>query len=112
MLRFGLNAVLDKDKHKDIIRQILNVRKTFRKYFAKDLAEFIEFYDPDNYLLHASVAENIIFGEPQDNSINPQNLPQNEIFIEFLIKAKLWEPFLNLGVVFIEELIKLSKDRS
>jgi ABC-type multidrug transport system fused ATPase/permease subunit len=112
VLRFGLNAVLDKDKHKDIIRQILNVRRTFRQDFAKDLAEFIEFYDPDNYLHHASVAENIIFGDPQDTSFNPHNLPQNEIFIEFLTEAKLREPLLNLGVAFIEELIKLSEHRS
>ena len=112
VLHFGLNAVLDKDKHKDIIRQILNVRRTFRQDFAKDLAEFIEFYDPDNYLHHASVAENIIFGDPQDTSFNPHNLPQNEIFIEFLAEAKLREPLLNLGVAFIEELIKLSEHRS
>jgi ABC-type phosphate transport system ATPase subunit len=112
VLRFGLNAVLDKDKNKDIIRQILNVRKTFRKEFAKDLAEFIEFYDPDNYLHHASVAENIIFGDPQDNSFKSHNLPQNEIFIEFLDEAKLREPLLSLGIAFIEELIKFSENRS
>ena len=112
VLRFGLNAVLDKEKHKDIIRQILKVRKTFRQDFAKDLAELIEFYDPDNYLHHTSVAENILFGDPQDTSFNPHNLPQNEIFIEFLTEAKLREPLLNLGIAFIEELIKLSEHRS
>ena len=112
VLRFGLSAVLDKDNHKDIIRQILTVRKTFRKDFAKDLAEFIEFYDPDNYLYHASVAENIIFGDPQDNAFNPHNLPQNEIFIEFLDEAKLREPLLSLGIAFIEELIKFLENRS
>jgi ABC-type multidrug transport system fused ATPase/permease subunit len=112
VLRFGLNAVLDKDKHKDIIRQILKVRKTFRQDFAEDLAEFIEFYDPESYLHHSSVAENIIFGDPQDNTFNAQNLPQNEIFIEFLAEAKLREPLLNLGVAFIEELIKLFDQRS
>jgi ABC-type multidrug transport system fused ATPase/permease subunit len=112
VLRFGLSAVLDKDNHKDIIRQILTVRKTFRKDFAKDLAEFIEFYDPDNYLYHASVAENIIFGDPQDNAFSPHNLPQNEIFIEFLDEAKLREPLLSLGIAFIEELIKFSENRS
>jgi ABC-type multidrug transport system fused ATPase/permease subunit len=112
VLRFGLNAVLDKDKHKDIIRQILIVRKTFRKEFAEDLAEFIEFYDPNNYLQHASVAENIVFGDPLDNSFNSYNLPQNEIFIEFLAETKLGEPFLNLGIEFIEEVIKYSDHRS
>ena len=81
--RFGLNAVLDKNDHKDIIRQILNVRKIFRQDFGEDLSQFIEFYNSNNYLHHSSVAENIIFGDPQDNTFNPQNLPQNDIFIEF-----------------------------
>ncbi len=112
VLRFGLNAVLDKDQHQDIIRQILKVRKTFRKHFAEDLAELIEFYDPDNYLHHTSVAENIIFGEPQDKAFNPDNLPQNEIFIEFLCEAQLRQPLLNLGLEFIEALIKYSDQRS
>ena len=112
VLRFGLNAVLDKDKHKDIIAQILNVRKTFRQDFAEDLAELIEFYDPDNYLHHASVAENILFGDPLDDAFNAGNLTKNEIFIEFLTEAKLRKPLLNLGVAFIEELIKLSEHRS
>jgi len=112
VLRFGLNAVLDRNKHKDITRQILNVRKTFRKDLSKDLADFIEFYDPNNYLHHASVAENIIFGDPQDDSFNPHNLPQNEIFIKFLAEAKLKRPLLNSGVAFIEELIKFSDNRS
>jgi ABC-type multidrug transport system fused ATPase/permease subunit len=112
VLRFGLNAVLDKDNHKDIIRQVLIVRKTFRQDFADDLAELIEFYDPDNYLHYASVAENILFGDALDDAFNVANLLHNEIFIEFLTEAKLREPFLNLGVAFIEELIKLSEHRS
>ena len=112
VLRFGLNAVLDKNKHKDIIRQILIVRETFWENFGEDMAEFIEFYDPDHYLYHSSVAENIIFGDPLDNSFNAANLLQNEIFIEFLDEAKLKEPLLNLGLMLIEELIELSEHRS
>jgi ABC-type multidrug transport system fused ATPase/permease subunit len=112
VLRFGLNAVLDKNKHKDIIGQILIVRKTFWENFGEDMAAFIEFYDPDHYLYHSSVAENIIFGDPQNYSFNASNLPQNEIFIEFLDEARLKEPLINLGLILIEELIKLSDHRS
>ncbi|MGD9132811.1 MAG: ABC transporter ATP-binding protein, partial [Desulfobacterales bacterium] len=112
VLRFGLNAVLDKNKHKDIIEQILIVRKKFWKNFGEDMAAFIEFYDPDNYLYHSSVAENIIFGDSQDESFNTKNLLQNEIFIEFLSEAKLKKPLINIGVELIEELIKLSDHRS
>jgi ABC-type bacteriocin/lantibiotic exporter with double-glycine peptidase domain len=76
VLRFGLNAVLDRNKHKDIMGEILNVRKTFRQNFGEDLEEFIEFYDSDNYLYNSSVAENILFGDPLDDAFNAKNLPQ------------------------------------
>ena len=112
VLRFGLNAVLDNNKHKDIVGQILSVRKKFWKNFGEDMAAFIEFYDPDHYLYHSSVAENIIFGDSRDDSFNTKNLLQNEIFIEFIAEAKLKKPLINMGVVLIEELIKLSDHRS
>jgi ABC-type phosphate/phosphonate transport system ATPase subunit len=58
------------------------------------------------------VAENIIFGDSQDESFNTKNLLQKEIFIEFLSEAKLKKPLINIGVELIEELIKLSDHRS
>jgi ABC-type multidrug transport system fused ATPase/permease subunit len=112
VLRFGLNTVLDKDRHADMVSQILNVRKTFRRDFGENLAEFIEFYDPNNYLYNSSVAENILFGDPLDDTYNVENLPQNEIFNEFLSEADLREPLLVSGITFIEELIKLTDHQS
>jgi ABC-type multidrug transport system fused ATPase/permease subunit len=112
VLRFGLNTVLDQDRHGDIIEQILKVRKTFWKEYREELAKLIEFYDPDHYLYHSSVAENIIFGDPQHPAFHAANLPQNEIFSEFLAEAELKEPLVNFGVVLIEALIKLSDHRS
>jgi ABC-type multidrug transport system fused ATPase/permease subunit len=112
VLRFGLNAVLDKDKHEDMIRQVLELRKAFRLDFGEDLAEFIEFYDPDNYLYNSSVAENILFGDPLDDAFITKNLPQNNIFNEVLAEAALRERLLDEGVCLIDELIKFSDQRS
>jgi ABC-type multidrug transport system fused ATPase/permease subunit len=112
VLRFGLNTVLDENKHKDIIRKILNVRKTFWEKFGGNMAAFVEFYDPDHYLYHSSVAENIIFGDPQDDSFNLENLLQNEVFIELLAETGLKEALINIGVILMEELIKISDHRS
>jgi ABC-type multidrug transport system fused ATPase/permease subunit len=112
VLRFGLNTVLDKNKHKDIIGEILDLRKTFQQDYGEDLAEFIEFYDPNIYLYNSSVAENILFGDPLDNAFNAGNLSQNEIFNEVLAEAAFKELLLDSGVSFIEELIKFSDHRS
>lgn len=112
VLRFGLNTVLDKNKHKDIIGEILDLRKTFKQDHSEDLAEFIEFYDPNIYLYNSSVAENILFGDPLDDAFNAGNLPQNEIFNEVLAEAAFKELLLDSGVSFIEALIKFSDHRS
>jgi ABC-type multidrug transport system fused ATPase/permease subunit len=112
VLRFGLNTVLDKNKHKDIIGEILDLRKTFQQDYGEDLAEFIEFYDPNIYLYNSSVAENILFGDPLGNAFNAGNLSQNEIFNEVLAEAAFKELLLDSGVSFIEELIKFSDHRS
>jgi len=112
VLRFGLNTVLAKNKHKDIIGAILDLRKTFQQDYGEDLAEFIEFYDPNIYLYNSSVAENILFGDPLDDAFNAGNLPQNEIFNEVLAEAAFMELLLDLGVSFIEALIKFSDRRS
>jgi len=112
VLRFGLNTVLDPDRHGDIIEKILKIRKIFWKDYRAELAKWIEFYDPDHYLYHSSVAENIIFGDPRHHAFYASNLLQNEVFKEFLVEAGLREPLLNLGVAFIEELIKVSEQRS
>jgi ABC-type multidrug transport system fused ATPase/permease subunit len=112
VLRFGLNTVLDKNKHKDIIGAILDLRKTFQQDHGEDLAEFIEFYDPNIYLYNSSVAENILFGDPLDDAFNAGNLPQNEIFNEVLAEAAFMELLLDSGVSFIEALIKFSDHRS
>lgn len=64
MLRFGLNTILGKNKHKDIIGEILDLRKAFQQDNGEDLAEFIEFYDPNIYLYNSSVAENILLSSP------------------------------------------------
>jgi ABC-type multidrug transport system fused ATPase/permease subunit len=112
VLRFGLNTVLDKNKHKDIIGEILDLRKTFKQDHGEDLAEFIEFYDPNIYLYNSSVAENILFGDPLDDAFNAKNLPQNEIFNEVLAEAALNELLFDTGVCLIDELIKFSDQRS
>ena len=112
VLRFGLNTVLDENRHRDIIEEILKVRKTFRKEFAGDLEEFIEVYAPDKYLNYSSVAENIVFGDPLDGSFDIKNLSANETFKQFLAEAEMEAPLIDSGLSLIKELIKLSDEQS
>ncbi|WP_029898498.1 ABC transporter ATP-binding protein/permease [Desulfohalovibrio reitneri] len=97
VLRFGLNAVLDDDGQHDLRQRIVRVRASFQKEFGDDLAEYVEFFNPDSYLRHSSVAANLTFGSPNLEEWRTENLPSNHRFREFLDEMQLTRPLLTLG---------------
>jgi ABC-type multidrug transport system fused ATPase/permease subunit len=97
VLRFGLNAVLDQKRYKDLGPLINRVRGRFQRDFGEALAEYVEFFNEDNYLYHSSISENLIFGTPNRDDFIDKNLPGNKYFLEFLSKADLTRPLLSLG---------------
>ena len=112
VLRFGLGTVLDADSHRDLIEQILQMRKLFRQKYRDELADIVEFYDPNRYLRCSSVAENLMFGEALKSSFSVDKLPDNKRLIEYLEAAELTEPLLRLGTQLTETSIQLYDSRS
>jgi len=97
VLRFGLNAILDPRRHQDLIERLIRVRKEFQESFGRDLADYVEFFDPARYLIFSNVAENLVFGTPNREEWLEQNLSRNSIFLDFLDDADLTRPLLSLG---------------
>ena len=97
VLRFGLNALLDPNKYKDLGPVINRVRSSFQRDFGEGLADYVEFFNEDNYLYHSSISENLIFGTPNKKDFTDKNLPKNKYFLEFLDTADLRRPLLSLG---------------
>jgi ABC-type multidrug transport system fused ATPase/permease subunit len=78
VLRFGLNAILAHDQQKDLVEVIIRVRDSFQRDFGEELADYVEFFDENQYLFYSSVAENLIFGTPNKDTFSDANLPKNE----------------------------------
>lgn len=97
VLRFGLNTVFRKGKKEHLVKKIIRIRQTYAQTRAEELAGLVEFFDEDRYLHHSSLAANIVFGSPEDDSFLPENLPANRRFLDFLEQAGLAEPLLDLG---------------
>ena len=89
VLRFGLNAILTHDQDKELVEVLVRVRKNFQRDFGEELADYVEFFDENQYLYFSSVAENLIFGTANKNEFAYANLPKNEYFLEFLKQADL-----------------------
>jgi len=97
VLRFGLNTILVNDKHRELVDAVIRIRKNFQAEFGEALADYVEFYHQDRYLYHSSVAENLIFGSPNKDAFNQENLTTSDYFQQYLSKAELKRPLLTLG---------------
>jgi ABC-type multidrug transport system fused ATPase/permease subunit len=96
VLRFGLNTVLDRSAHQELVVKIIRVREKFQKNFGETLIDHVEFYNKNNYLFYSSVSENLIFGAPNESSL--QDLCQSPYFMNFLSESDLTRPLISLGI--------------
>ena len=107
VLRFGLNARLSPQRDGDLMAVLVRVRANFRRDFGEALADSVEFFNPQNFLHHASIAENLIFGTASDPAFETPNLPQNPYFLEFLERAELNRPLLRLGAELARQTVDI-----
>ncbi|UCG13382.1 MAG: ABC transporter ATP-binding protein/permease, partial [Deltaproteobacteria bacterium] len=97
VLRFGLNTILLHDEHEELASRLIRVRENFKSDFGEELADYVEFFQEDQYLYHSTVAANLTFGSPNRESFYAENLHADEYFLRFLDSAHLTRPLLKLG---------------
>jgi len=97
VLRFGMNTVLSRNGHENLVSRIIQVRKNFQREFGKSLADYVEFYDQNKYLYYSSVVENLMFGSSNRDEFKEDRILKNDEFLRFLSNADLTRPLLSLG---------------
>jgi ABC-type multidrug transport system fused ATPase/permease subunit len=97
VLRFGLNAFLSPEKHREVIKTIIRVRRKFQEKFGERLADYVEFFNENQYLSYSSVAENLTFGAANRQEFANVHLSGNDYFLKFLDRADLQRLLLSLG---------------
>ena len=97
VLRFGLNATLDPERHKDLVPRILRIRKKFQRLSSSEIGEHVEFFIKERYLFYSSVASNLTFGFAQHQVFKEEHLQGNEYFNKFLRDSGLYGTLLDLG---------------
>ena len=83
------------------------MREIFQNEFGKVLADYVEFFDGKKYLYFSNVAENLIFGTPNQESFSEEKLPNNEYFNQFLKSADLTRPMLLLGAELTRQTVDI-----
>ncbi|UCF92464.1 MAG: ATP-binding cassette domain-containing protein [Desulfobacterales bacterium] len=107
VLRFGLNTILARDEHEDLVEVLTRVRRNFQRDYGEELADYVEFFDENKYLYYSSVAENLTFGASAKEAFNNSNLAKNEYFLNFLDRADLTRPLLSLGAALSKQTVDI-----
>ncbi|MBW1982506.1 MAG: ABC transporter ATP-binding protein/permease [Deltaproteobacteria bacterium] len=107
VLNFGMNTILAYDQHQDLAAKLIELRRDFQRDFGSQLADYVEFFNEDNYLYHSTVSSNITFGAARDPSFEVANLPRNPYFLEFLDEADLYRPLVNLGAELCQQTVDI-----
>jgi len=98
VLRFGLNAFLSSEKHREVVKSITRVRRKFQEKFGERLADYVEFFNETQYLSYSSIAENLTFGAANRQEFANVRLSRNDYFMTFLNDEGLLRLLINIGV--------------
>ena len=97
VLRFSLNAVLDRSKYPNLVPPLIRIRKKLKRRLNSTLADYVEFFDKQQYLYYSSLAKNLTFGSSNQESFSEKKLSVNNTFLDFLNEVDLKLPLLELA---------------
>jgi energy-coupling factor transporter ATP-binding protein EcfA2 len=80
-----------------LVKAIIRIRKNFQQDYGKELADYVEFFDENEYLYYSSVSENLTFGASNRDEFTNHHLAKSKYFLDFLDSADLTRPLLSLG---------------
>jgi putative ABC transport system ATP-binding protein len=108
LYRFGLGGAIDPESHPDLAERLLEARGRFHERLSGEgLSELVEFFDPERYNLHATVAENLLFGVPTSQSLMGRALVGDLHFRQALDRADLSADLVRMGARIAETMVDI-----
>jgi len=107
VLRFGLNALLTPDRHQELVKAIIRVRRKFQDRYGEKLSDYVEFFDENAYLSYSTIAENLTFGAANREEFSPVRLSRNDYFTKFLGDEDLLRLLINIGVQLARQTVDI-----
>jgi len=99
VLQIGQQQVIAPAAHPALAEGVVAARETVREQLATpEFAGLVELFDRDRFNRNATVAENILFGTPTDETFRTENLSGQPVVIEVLESAALTAPLLEIGL--------------
>ena len=108
--RLGLRSRMPESQSESLASRILSAREDFRERLAKSQTEhYVEMFDPDRYVVNASVKENLVFGVAVGEALGGR-LEDHPYVVSVVSKTGLEAKLLAMGLQVAETLIDLFGD--
>lgn len=109
IIRLALNTVIDPVKWASLIPVFIKIRHNIAASKKAELAIYVEPYQIDTFMQHASLYENLVFGEFDSDTFKPGQIVMHEPFRDFLRDEGLFTPLLILGRSLAVQTVDLLK---
>ncbi len=111
VFQIGLQRTFDTSRYPDLVGGVLQARAAIREHLqSPDMKDLVEVFDIDTFNSNASVAENILFGAPVDDTFNVETLGGNARIATVLEQCNLTGPFLDIGAAVAKLMVELFHD--
>jgi putative ABC transport system ATP-binding protein len=109
--QLGLQGRVDPQAQPEVVQRLLEARTEARKRLEDPkFAHLVEPFDLDRFNTNMTVAENLLFGTPRDDSIDPENVTANAYVRRLLHDTGLMGEFLARGQRLAEIMVDLFAD--
>ncbi|AWK89517.1 ABC transporter transmembrane domain-containing protein [Azospirillum thermophilum] len=109
----GLREVFDPDEYPFVAEPLLRARHWLREAMAaRGMDGMLERFDRDRFNPYASLAENMLFGLPNDPDLTVSRLVAEPAIRALMEEHGLWEPAVRIGRRFAMRIVSVYQDRS
>ena len=109
--RLGLRSSVDPEASPEFAGGVLEARKMLQARLADpSIAPLVDLFDRDAYNVNMSVAENLLFGTPKDETFDLENLAENAYVRKVVEDVGLMEDFIGIGRQVAELMVDLFAD--
>ena len=113
IINLGLRGTIDPAKDPELAGKFLEARTLFRQILKDtDKANLVEPFEPGTYTMQATLGENLLFGQADEDQFNEKNLAENHEIRDILRKTDLDMTLYEMGREIASTTIDLFKDLS
>jgi putative ABC transport system ATP-binding protein len=109
--QMGLRGTVDPDAQPEVAAAVLEARRAMRERLADpSFSRLVETFDAERYNANATLAENLLFGAPLDQTFDIDHLAAHPYVQETLDRAGLTDTLVDVGFKLAATMVELFAD--